>query len=66
MPKRLNLRTRDFEEHGATRACKGCIAMARGRHQNPSHGGVSKENDGGNGGDRRGSCAGQGGGGEDQ
>ena len=30
VPRRLNLRTRDFEEHGVTSGCKGCIAMARG------------------------------------
>ena len=30
VPRRLDLRTRDFKEHGATRGCKGCIAMARG------------------------------------
>ena len=30
MPRRLYLRTRDFKEHGTTRGCKGCIAMARG------------------------------------
>ena len=30
VPRRLYLRTRDFKEHGATKGCKGCIAMARG------------------------------------
>ena len=30
VPRRLYLRTRDFKEHGATRGCKVCIAMARG------------------------------------
>ena len=30
VPRRQYLRTRDFEEHGATRGCKGCIAMVRG------------------------------------
>ena len=30
VPRRLYLRTRDFKEHGGTRGCKGCIAMARG------------------------------------
>ena len=30
VPRRPYLRTRDFKEHGATRVCKGCVAMARG------------------------------------
>ena len=52
VPRGLHLRTRDFEEHGATRGCKGCGQRRQG---SPSHGGVSKEDDGGDGGDRRGS-----------
>ena len=35
VPRRLYLRTRDFKEHGATRSCKGCIAMARGGKEVP-------------------------------
>ena len=30
VPRRQDLRTRDFKEHGATRGCKGCIAISRG------------------------------------